>query len=321
MSDTIQSLRKQLAEAEENLRLIEERMSEFFLPTSIPLSLAKRKRTLEKEIAQLEIELRQAQLQPEPAWQSWQAAETKVQALEKLDRLRASVPTWVWSAIGVVVVALTIVCGNLAFGGGPMKEPTPTITPTNMPIATSTAPAPIDAPTQTPVPTSTPTATPTPTATHSPTSSPTRTPSHTPPSTSTPTATSAPIPSPVVPQLVAPLYGETYRSPITFRWQGTLRKGQMYQITAEHSSGRFGFQSVPRIDEGWQEELPAESYGEWHWTVAVVQDGRELAKSDEWRFWFDPRYGRTNGGGTEPTPAPTAKPTAPPPPDEDPTIH
>ena len=48
MNDIIQSLRKQLAEARENLRLIRERKSEFVLETDVPLQLVKDERRLEK---------------------------------------------------------------------------------------------------------------------------------------------------------------------------------------------------------------------------------------------------------------------------------
>jgi tetratricopeptide (TPR) repeat protein len=65
MSDTIQSLRRQLAEAEENLRLILERKAEYVLDVDVPLQLIKNERRLEVEITGLRerlIELAQAQL-------------------------------------------------------------------------------------------------------------------------------------------------------------------------------------------------------------------------------------------------------------------
>jgi len=48
------SLRRQLAEARENLRLIQERKSEFVMGTDIPLDLIKRERQLVERIAELE---------------------------------------------------------------------------------------------------------------------------------------------------------------------------------------------------------------------------------------------------------------------------
>ena len=65
MGDTIQSLRKQLAEAEENLLLIQERKSEYVKITDVPLQLIKDERHLEAEIPKLRArltELAQAQL-------------------------------------------------------------------------------------------------------------------------------------------------------------------------------------------------------------------------------------------------------------------
>ena len=65
MSDTIQYLLKQLAEAEENLLLIQERKSEYVQATSVPLQLIKEERRLEAEIPTLRArlaELAQAQL-------------------------------------------------------------------------------------------------------------------------------------------------------------------------------------------------------------------------------------------------------------------
>jgi formylglycine-generating enzyme required for sulfatase activity len=49
-------------------------------------------------------------------------------------RLLSSVPAWAWAVVGVAVVALSVVLGNLAFGGEAAKEPTPTVTPTRLPV-------------------------------------------------------------------------------------------------------------------------------------------------------------------------------------------
>lgn len=57
MSDTIEHLRKQLAEAEENLRLIQERKAQFVLETDIPLQLIKEERRLRAEIPKLRAKL------------------------------------------------------------------------------------------------------------------------------------------------------------------------------------------------------------------------------------------------------------------------
>jgi hypothetical protein len=52
-----ESLRRQLAEARDNMRLIEERESEYVLGTDVPLQLVKERRRLEERIAELEAEL------------------------------------------------------------------------------------------------------------------------------------------------------------------------------------------------------------------------------------------------------------------------
>jgi hypothetical protein len=50
---TVASLIKQLSEAEENLRLIEERIAEYVQSVDVPLQLIKDQRRLQKQIAQL----------------------------------------------------------------------------------------------------------------------------------------------------------------------------------------------------------------------------------------------------------------------------
>ena len=62
MNDTIQSMQRQLAEAEENLRLIQERKAEYVLETDIPLQLVKEERRLESRIHWLERRI--AELRP-----------------------------------------------------------------------------------------------------------------------------------------------------------------------------------------------------------------------------------------------------------------
>ena len=61
MNDTIQSLREQLAEAEGNLRLVQEREAEYVLETDVPLLLIKDERRLEAQIADLRARLEQRQ--------------------------------------------------------------------------------------------------------------------------------------------------------------------------------------------------------------------------------------------------------------------
>jgi len=62
-NDDAASLRRQLAEARANLRLIEEREAEYVLGTDVPLQLVKEKRRLQERIAGLEARL-EAWLQP-----------------------------------------------------------------------------------------------------------------------------------------------------------------------------------------------------------------------------------------------------------------
>ena len=55
----VESLRRRLAEARENLRLVEEREAEYVLGTDVPLQLVKERRRLRRRIANLEARLEQ----------------------------------------------------------------------------------------------------------------------------------------------------------------------------------------------------------------------------------------------------------------------
>lgn len=57
MDNTLQSLHEQLAEAEENLRLIQERKAEYVLETDVPLQLVKDEQRLGAQIAGLRARL------------------------------------------------------------------------------------------------------------------------------------------------------------------------------------------------------------------------------------------------------------------------
>jgi hypothetical protein len=57
--EDLTSLRRQLAEARENLRLIQERKAEFVLSTDVPLQLVKEERRWLDRIAELEQRLAQ----------------------------------------------------------------------------------------------------------------------------------------------------------------------------------------------------------------------------------------------------------------------
>lgn len=59
--EDIGSLKRQIENLQDNLRLIEERISKFVVPSKVPLQLVKDKRELEEKIADLEAELAQAE--------------------------------------------------------------------------------------------------------------------------------------------------------------------------------------------------------------------------------------------------------------------
>jgi len=56
--DELESLRRQLTEARENLRLIQERKSAFVMDTDVPLDLIKQERRTRKRIEELERRIR-----------------------------------------------------------------------------------------------------------------------------------------------------------------------------------------------------------------------------------------------------------------------
>lgn len=168
------------------------------------------------------------------------------------------------------------------------------------------------APTLPPSPTSTsslsPTSPPIPTG-HIPTS--------TPASPFTPRAAtrvpSTPLPSAEPPSLREPAQGSEHKSPVTFKWDGTLRAGQSYQVNVYHAESGHTVQSDLLTAQEWTVDLPGEKVGGWHWTVSVVQNETKISNSGEWKFWFQPFPGSgDNGGddGDDGTPAPTST-TAP----------
>ena len=199
----------------------------------------------------------------------------------------------------------------------PLPPPTatgqPSHTPTSVPTPVPTAwPTSTPAPTWTATPTLIPTRTPAPTWTSAPTLIPTRTSAPTWTSTRPPTPTATQTPRPQVtatplpprataPEPVAPAYGGEYRSPVTFQWRGALGASQAYQVTARHTESGHTLQSGLLADQSWTADLPGDRYGEWRWTVSVMQGGKSAATSAEWMFWFNPRGGGGGGGGPEPT--------------------
>ncbi len=238
----------------------------------------------------------------------------------------------------LVVLGVFALVASLALKGcpnGPTPTPipshTPTFTPTPTPTATATDTAtstltytPTPTCTFTPTATDTPAATNTPTLTPTPTVTPTHTPTPTVPiATATPTFTLTPTATPTVPiatatptytptptasplKLKAPVEGGTCRNPVTFEWSGSLRSDQAYRVTARHPGSEYSNESELLTDPNWEFNLPGEKYGEWRWTVSVVQEGETVATSPEWTFWFQP-------GGDTPTPTEGPPPTNTPP--------
>jgi len=105
--------------------------------------------------------------------------------------------------------------------------------------------------------------------------------------------------------LTGPAQGGTYASPITFQWDGALGAGQAYQVTAYHSESRQTLRSDPLTAQSWTADLPGDKFGEWRWSVSVLQGGSVIATSPEAMFWFNPcpGCGGDNGGdGPQPTP-------------------
>jgi cell division septation protein DedD len=208
----------------------------------------------------------------------------------------------VWMVLlGIIIFGLCSgVTASLVSGIFPLLTPTPTTSPTASPTSTfvpTETPSPTPVPTDTPTPTSTPTLTPTPAPT--PTTAPSATPS--------PTPTSEPTAIPVLPEPMVPENGSTHKSPITFQWGGFLRAGQAYQVVVHHPKSGYLVRSGSLTNQSWILDLPAERYGEWRWTVSVIQGGQVLVTSSEWMFWFNPSGGEA-GGGSE------AQPTKKPPP-------
>jgi tetratricopeptide (TPR) repeat protein len=240
----------------------------------------------------------------------------------------ATVQDW-WAGRGRrAKVALMGLCGFIIFAlcvwgawsagwiGGMLAAPeTPTYTHTSMPPTSTTftsasitstpspTPTPTHAPTSTPMPTHTPLLTPTPTRTPSPTPTPTPTSTPTSTRTPTPTPTNTRSPAALTLQLLSPSQGSDTGSTVIFQWSGSLSTGQTYQVTARHIESGETRQSELLTEQSWTADLPGAKYGEWHWTVAVIQGGRTVATSSEGMFWFVP-FPITPGSGVTLIPPP-----------------
>jgi serine/threonine protein kinase len=234
---------------------------------------------------------------------------------------RRRMPIWAWIVIAVVVIALG--------AGGAVA--TGLLRPASLrPIAAPTA-----TPTFTPTATVRPTLTSTPTSSPSPTSSPTLEPTSTPVSvtassalTVTPTLAPTTVAAEAteaateeaaqseftVPTLAFPGYGMTYKSPIAFQWQGTLGEGQVYALRLWHLESGFSLSPPAVSGQTLSVDLPAERFGEWRWTVSVLQGETVLATSEEGMFWFDPGLGGARKDEGEPPPSQVSPLRTPPPP-------
>jgi flagellar biosynthesis chaperone FliJ len=171
MSDDIQSLRRQLAEVEENLRLIQERKTEYVQATDVPLQLIKDEQRLEAQIADLRERLAVCQepltqlyeqLQAAAEHEEWAevlAVGAHIRALDEGDRdvaelmelarerlqrpRRRPMPTWTWwvaagGAAMVVLLGLGLALGPRLFGTSPAPTEAPAERPTEMAGAVAT---------------------------------------------------------------------------------------------------------------------------------------------------------------------------------------
>jgi tetratricopeptide (TPR) repeat protein len=153
-------------------------------------------------------------------------------------------------------------------------------------------------------PTPTPTSTPTPRATQSPTFPPTL--AATSRVTRSPTAANTSGPETL--RLVAPAFGEgPCRSPITFRWNGSLGPGQAYQVRIHYDLPDFSgtvvlAQSELLITPSWVTSVPGQVHanGQLHtvanqlyWGVSIVSDGKQTDPLVWSMFYFSTLNGRS----------------------------
>jgi serine/threonine protein kinase len=235
----------------------------------------------------------------DPADRYQRAAEFETALRHSLDRPR---PTWIWWMGGVVTLLalLRLLAYPLVFRSPSTPTPTETSTPTP-------APSPSLLPTR-PTPTPTPGIPPalTPSLTSTPTASP----------TSTATATSPPTPVPAVssPRLINPPgAAEVQTSPLTMQWGGELPNSDYgFQVYLEHADSELAHASPVLDSTQWTVELAGsgeakDAVGGWRWWVVVVRRGQvpeEVARSNEWTFYYSPF-----GGSSSPFRSPLQTPT------------
>jgi len=196
-----------------------------------------------------------------------------------------------------IVVALIGLLGTLGapvvgeLAEGLLARPTPTevatLTPTNTPTSTYT-----NLPTLSATPRETPTDTLTTTPTDTPTAIPTDTPTAIPTDTPTSTATNTPRPTTprpqaVKPKLISPTGGMWVEESVTFQWQGSLRSGQTYQVVAIHTGSRYST-GCTTSTTSYTISPSADKFGEWVWTVSVLQSSSVVETSIQESFNFAP---------------------------------
>jgi serine/threonine-protein kinase len=214
--------------------------------------------------------------------------------------------TYFTLVLTILFIITTLLFWPLKWVDGCRNQPTPAFTSTSAPTATLT---------------NTPTLTATATSTHTPRVVATRTAtslppvpaitlSHTPTLTQIPMSAPTEVPLATPPRLIAPAKGAlSLPNPISFQWSGTLYLGQAYRVTAYLREDK-PIQSELLTDESWTPVyLLNDQAGEWRWRVSVVVDGREVATSPEWTFWFQPfpdgeRPTQTSLTSTPPTATP-----------------
>jgi serine/threonine protein kinase len=204
-------------------------------------------------------------------------------------------PAWTWALVALAMV-VGIGIALVAHKGDWVRQLIDGTTQSTIPVEPVITPSP--SVTSTPMPGITPTIEQSPTPRPTVPLSPTVTATEPPPSPSPPSPRL--VPTPV---LRYPEQGQTYKSRIEFQWEGTLRAGQTYQVLAWHPGGTSK-RSTALTSTSWTADLPAEQYGDWRWTVSVLQGDSVVVTSAEGMFWFNPfpgggdrPYGESYGGG------------------------
>ena len=91
---------------------------------------------------------------------------------------------------------------------------------------------------------------------------------------------------------------------VTFGWEGTLQRNQVFRVIVRHMDPELSFESPDLTTSTWSVELTGQYIGECRWRVEAIQNQRIVARSEERHFWFDPFPGPGS-----PAPAPLPSPT------------